>query len=57
MPGVFIGMVVSMFIGGSAHGPTSRFLWLPFAIGVNLCFYYILSLLLIAALRKVRRGD
>jgi hypothetical protein len=57
MPGVFIGMVVSMFIGGGAHGPTSQFLWLPFAIGVNLCFYYILSLLLIATLRRVRRGD
>jgi hypothetical protein len=55
LPGTFLGIIGSMVLGGGIHGPSNRYLWVPFAIAVNCCFYYLLwRLLQMIAKMRVR---
>jgi hypothetical protein len=55
MPGILGGMLLSM-IRGTAHGPRDRYLWIPLALALNTCFYYLLLRGLQMAWRRGIRG-
>jgi hypothetical protein len=40
MPGVYVGLVLSMLLGGQHHGPGDPYSWLLFAAPVNFFLYY-----------------
>jgi hypothetical protein len=42
VPGTFLGILASMVLGGGAHGPSHRYLWIPLAFVINCSFYYLL---------------
>lgn len=55
MPGIYGGILASMVFGGSLHGPSQRYLWIPFAFILNALFYYILTQLIRAVLARIAR--
>lgn len=40
MPGVYIGLVLSMLVGGQRHGPGDSYSWMLFAAPTNFILYY-----------------
>jgi hypothetical protein len=40
MPGVYVGLVLSMLLGGQRHGPGDPYSWSLFAALVNFFLYY-----------------
>ena len=46
MPGVYVGLVLSMLLGGEHHGPGDPYSWSLIAAPINFCLYYCLVRLL-----------
>lgn len=46
IPGVYGGLVLSMFVEGQSHGPGDPYSWLLFAAPINFLFYYGLILII-----------
>ena len=40
MPGVYVGLVLSMLVGGQSHGPGDPYSWMLFAAPTNFILYY-----------------
>ena len=40
MPGVYVGLVLSMLLGGQRHGPGDQYSWMLFAAPTNFVLYY-----------------
>ena len=40
MPGVYVGLVLSMLLGGQRHGPGDSYSWMLFAAPTNFALYY-----------------
>lgn len=40
MPGSYVGLVLSMLLGGQSHGPGDPYSWLLFAAPTNFFLYY-----------------
>jgi hypothetical protein len=40
MPGVYVGLVLSMLLGGERHGPGDPYSWMLFAAPINFFLYY-----------------
>jgi hypothetical protein len=40
MPGVYVGLVLSMLLGGQRHGPGDPYSWMLFAAPTNFVLYY-----------------
>jgi|GEM_PF-5568172 len=40
MPGVYMGFVLSMLLGGESHGPGDPYSWSLIAAPINFFFYY-----------------
>jgi hypothetical protein len=40
MPGVYVGLVLSMLLGGESHGPGDPYSWMLFAAPINFFLYY-----------------
>jgi hypothetical protein len=40
MPGVYVGLVMSMLLGGERHGPGDPYSWMLFAAPSNFILYY-----------------
>jgi predicted permease len=40
MPGVYVGLVLSMLLGGERHGPGDPYTWSLFAAPINFFLYY-----------------
>jgi ABC-type tungstate transport system substrate-binding protein len=40
MPGVYVGLVLSMLLGGERHGPGDPYSWMLFAAPTNFVLYY-----------------
>lgn len=43
MPGVYLGLVMSMILGGQHHGPGDPYSWSLITAAINYPFYYGLS--------------
>jgi hypothetical protein len=57
MPGVFGGILVSMAVSGTAHGPSQRYLWIFFALIINAGFYFALFRIARIVVDKMRAGE